>query len=80
MTPVETIRRIPWTMVLAALALMVTGWSGILRGDELAGGEASLLRSVERDPAAGLPDFSRLIDELLDATPALAPAIPGRAD
>lgn len=48
--------------------------------DELAGGEASLLRSVERDPVAGLPDFSRLIDEVLEATPALAPAIPGRDD
>ncbi len=48
--------------------------------DELAGGEASLIRSVERDPAAGLPNFSQLIGDVLEATPPLAPAIPGRDD
>lgn len=48
--------------------------------DELADGEASLLRSVEKAPVAGLPDFSQLIDEALETMPTLAPAIPGRDD
>jgi len=45
---------------------------------ELASDEASLLRSVESDQQTGLPDFARLISAALDATPTLAPAIPGR--
>ncbi len=46
----------------------------------LASGQATLLRSVERDPTAGLPAFPGLIDIVLSAEPALAPAIPGRSD
>ncbi|REJ88135.1 MAG: rod shape-determining protein RodA [Planctomycetota bacterium] len=38
MTPGETVRRLPWVMVLAVIGLLAIGWSGIARGDELAGG------------------------------------------
>ncbi|MBI1314387.1 hypothetical protein GC176_24085 [bacterium] len=62
---------------LDAFLTSMTNRLQVLR-DELANGRATLLRSVERDPLAGLPDFLTLIDETLDAAPVLAPAIPGR--
>jgi cell division protein FtsW (lipid II flippase) len=38
LTAAEWIRRVPWPVVVCALALMAAGLSGIDRGDELAGG------------------------------------------
>ena len=38
MSAAEWIRRVPWSVVICAMALMAAGLSGIDRGDELAGG------------------------------------------
>ena len=38
MKPTDWIRRVPWTVPLCALGLMLLGLLGIARGDELAGG------------------------------------------
>jgi hypothetical protein len=45
--------------------------------DALAAGRATLLRSVEQDSTAGLPDFAALIAAAC-SNPVLAPAIAGR--
>jgi len=42
----EWVRRVPWTVVVCTLALMLLGLAGILRGDELSGGTEFASRQI----------------------------------
>ena len=46
MTAVQWVQRMPWSIVLAAVLLMLAGLGGIARGDELAGSSSFLGRQV----------------------------------
>jgi rod shape determining protein RodA len=68
-TPVNWLRRLPWPLVGLTIALVLLGWLGIARAEELADGDGRFLRrqivwsvlALVAMFAAAIPNYRRLI-------------------